>query len=214
MSSSRGRYGRPTWSEVASRGGFPVVVIEVPPSCRGLLAVHEQIVPAAYPAVEVLLPQAPAAVAVGPGGEVGHRHEEAAGGSHRHSGQGTHQAQGRVRGGVVDADRTPARRPFEALTVGVGTHVRDAVAQFGRAVAHRGQHQVGLGPVESAPPEDGACFDHEQWGFRFGSPFARREEVRTQLVTEEPVHDASPQSRPRACLKRASPSARSTSGSG
>lgn len=214
MSSSRGRYGRPTWRRRPRGAGFPVVVIEVPPSRRGLLAVHEQAVPAADPAVEVLLPQALAAVTLGPGGEAGHRHEEAAGGPHCHLGQGAHQAQSRVRGGVVDADRAPARGPGQSLTVGVGAYVRDAVARFGRAVAHGGQHQVGLGPVETPPPEDGARLDHEQRSFRPGPLFARREEVGAELVAEEPMHDASPQSRPRACLNRASPSASSTSGSG
>ncbi|BAU86629.1 yjeF protein [Streptomyces laurentii] len=194
--------------------GFPVVVIEVPPSCRGLLAVHEQVVAATDPAVEVLLPQALAVVSVRPGGEVGHRHQKPARRAHRHLVEGPHEAEGRVRGRVVDAERTPTRRSVQPLPVGVCPYVRDAVAQFRRAVAHRGQHEVGLGPVEATPAEVGARLDHEQGSVETGSLFARGEEVGAELVAEGPVHDVSPQSRPRACLKRASPSARSMSGSG
>lgn len=67
---------------------------------------------------------------------------------------------GRVAGRqVVPASTEPRLR--QAVRVRLGLYVADAVAQFGRPVPHRGEDEVGLGPVEAMSAQHGPGLDHQ-----------------------------------------------------
>lgn len=176
---------------VAGRG-FAVVVVEVPAARGGAVALHEEVVGGAGAAVEVLLAQRAPAPALRPVGELLVADEEAPRGQDGDLGEGVDQGEGGAGGGVVDGDGPlPGRLP-QALPVRPGLHVRDAVAQLGGAVAHRGEDEVGLGTVEAAAPEHRAGLDHHQRGVPVRPVLARGEEVRAELVAEEPVDGPRP----------------------
>jgi hypothetical protein len=109
--------------------------------------------------VEVVLSQAHVAALVRPGAERLVRKQKATRRQHPHLRQGADQTEGGVGRGVVDAHRAVSHGLAQALTVGLGVDVDDAVAELIRSVAHRGEHQVGLGTVTWAPSEHRAGLD-------------------------------------------------------
>ena len=167
------------------RRRLAVVVVEVPPTTDGPVTVHEHAVRAARPPVEVLHQQPGAVATGGPALEVLARGREAAGvedGQVEVVGQPPHQPQRGVRRGVDDLDRGTPRVVADGLGVpAVGPDVGRLVAELARAVAHRGQHQVGLGPVEPAPGEHAPGLDQQH------RPAVVTGEVRSELVPEDPA---------------------------
>src|SRR5205823_2783310 len=77
-----------------TRRAFPVCLVVVPSPAGRVVAVHQQAQRPARPAVEVLLPQAPSAVLVGPGAEGVLGNQKAPRGEQSYVLQGLNQAQG------------------------------------------------------------------------------------------------------------------------
>ena len=133
---------------LAFRRGLAVLVVEVPLPADGLAALHEHVEAAALGPVEVLHPEGLAVA--GPRGELRARQRE--GGRRQDVGdqplrpQLLDEAQRGVRGRFVDDDGAPD--PRQRLPVGVRAQVGGAVAELGGEVAHPGEHEVQLLPVE------------------------------------------------------------------
>ena len=92
------------------------------------------------------------------------------------------------------ADGQLAAHLGQRLAVRVGPDVTALVAQLGGSVPHRGQHEVGLLPVEAAAGEHRPGLDHQHRLVRVV------EEVPPQLVAEDPAslrHEVKP-ARPHA----------------
>ncbi len=162
-----------------------VVVVEVPRPPGRPVAVHEQLVLPPHPPVEALHPQPVAAVLLGPRAELLPGHQEAPGRQDVDVVPGGHELQGGPGGRV--ADRQPAAAAVEPglrqpLRIGPGPHVADPVAQFGGPVPHRGEDEVGLGPVEAAAAQYGAGLDHQDRSAGVRTAVACVEEVGTELI--------------------------------
>ncbi|CAM5603578.1 hypothetical protein SCYAM73S_06788 [Streptomyces cyaneofuscatus] len=196
--------GAPDVEGVLSPGrGFAVVVVQVPPSAGRVVAVHQQIVPLAHPVVEALQPEGlglPAAllplpaplplVPSRPLREVVVAHQEPLRGEDLDALQAAHEVQRPAGGGVADGQgaRCPASAYLlQALRVRLGPDIGDPVAQLGCAVPHRREDQVRLRPVEAAPAQHRSRLDHDHRGLVVRATVARVEEVRAQLVPEQPV---------------------------
>ena len=165
-----------------ARRWFAVLVVEVPRPADRLAALNEHVEAAALGSVEVLHPEG--LTIARPRGELRARQRE--GGRRQDVGdqpfgpQLLDEAQRVVRGGFVDDDRAPD--PRQRLPVGVRAQVGGAVAQLGGEVAHPGEHEVQLLPVEplaaqdprstrrARPPARGA----RRWSARAGRAGRRR----------------------------------------
>lgn len=167
-----------------------VVVVEVPRPPGGLVTVHEQLVATADPPVEALHPQTAARVLLRPRLELRLRQQEAAGREDVDPVPCGHEVQRGAGGRVADRQAVAAAtepRLRQPVRVGLGLYVADPVTQFGRPVPHRGEDQMGLGPVEAASAQHGPGLDHQDGGVCVRPAVAGVQEVGAELVPEEPV---------------------------
>lgn len=91
---------------------------------------------------------------------------------------------------MVHGHRTVPHCLAQALTIGVRLDVPHTVTELGGPVPHRGQNQVGLRTMEPPSPEDTARLDHQQRCVPARTTPRRIDEMRTELITEQPVGGA------------------------
>ena len=174
----------------AAGRGLPVVVVQIPAAADGPAALHQQVVRPADPSVEVLLAEAFRAPVVRPLSELVVRHKKAARRQHAYGGQRAHQGVGRMGRGVVHGHRAVSHRLAQSLAIGVRLDVPHTVTELGGPMAHRGQDQVRFGAMEPSSSQDAAGLDHQQRGVPVRSAPRRIDEMRAELITEQPVRGA------------------------
>ena len=173
--------GRPPWlrhaeGDLAARRGLSVLGVEVPSAAHRLDALHQHSGGASQVAVEVLLQQPLRAAALCPACEVGLRQHESPARQNGGS-KSAHQPPGAVRGGLDHLGGSSAH----GLGIGVCRHQLGPVAELGRPVAQRREHQVRLLPVVAGARQHSPRLDQEH------RPVVVVEEVGAELVGEQPA---------------------------
>jgi hypothetical protein len=175
--------GRLGWRHVqaALRRGLPVLVIEVPPAAGRVVPVHQHPQPHPGIAVEVLQQQPAPAAALGPGLEFVRTGGEPPRRQHLDPGQVPDEPVGGEAGRSADG-QLPGLPPglTQSLGVGITLNKKGLVAELGRPVPERRQHQVRPPPVHGAAGERRPRLDQEHRLMRFV------QEVGSQLVSEQP----------------------------